>query len=134
MKNLLFKIFAGLLFVMAGSPTFAETEIPIENEAMIAGTWDEQGTARKLDGSMRSSKGVVWVIKGGKIEMQGLYDPQTDKNYNTEPVDFKIEKGKLYMALLGRPGKFKSFTLVEKTDNSMVLKGLSEGYIFLQKK
>ena len=98
----------------------------------VAGEWELQATARSLDGPKSEANKETWIIKNGKLEMKGLVKPRGDA-YDVPPMDVTYENGNMRIPVMGRAGKFRDYSLVEKNADGMVLKG-SEGYIFFKKK
>lgn len=129
MKKHLLKICSALILTMSA---FAAQALEINSEADVAGTWELQATARSLDGPQSGSNKETWIIQNGKLEMKGLVKPRGDA-YDVPVMDVSFESGKMRIPVMGRAGKFRDYTLEQKTADSMVLKG-SEGYLFFRKK
>ena len=120
----------GVLFLFSIFMSAANAETPIKSENDIAGSWLLESSANKLDGS-RVDRGETWIFKNGQLEKKGLTLARSG-TYDVPPMPFKIESGKLLVSVVGRPGKFTSFELVEKDENSMVLHSRSDGYLFFK--
>ena len=129
MKKNLIKIYSAVILLAIA---FSAQALEIKSEADIAGTWEQQATATSLDGPKSSSNKETWIIKNGKLEMKGFIKPRGEA-YDAPPLPISIEKGIMRVPVMGRAGKFRDYSLVEKSADGMVLKG-SEGYIFLKKK
>ena len=121
---------AVLLIGVSISATAAALEI--ENESQVAGTWLLESAAAKLEGS-RVSRGETWIIGNGKLEKKGLIMARSG-TYDVPPVPIKIESGKMMVSVVGRPGKFAEFELIEQSPDSMVLFAKSEGYLYFKRK
>ncbi|MGR8953291.1 MAG: hypothetical protein ACU83V_12885, partial [Gammaproteobacteria bacterium] len=73
----------------------------------------------------------TWVFKGGKLTILNI--PREGTHYDQQPVNYEIDNGKLKIPYVGRSG-FDTFSLVEKDDKSMTLKGkFGEHYYFVKK-
>ncbi|MGR8933235.1 MAG: hypothetical protein ACU837_02460 [Gammaproteobacteria bacterium] len=129
MKKHFLKICSALILTVTA---FTAHALEIKSEADVAGTWELQATARSLDGAQSSSNKEVWIIQNGKLEMKGLVKPRGDA-YDVPAMDVSFEDGKMRIPVMGRAGKFRDYTLEQKTEDGMVLKG-SEGYLFFKKK
>ncbi|MDD1631737.1 MAG: hypothetical protein LUP91_05955, partial [Methylococcaceae bacterium] len=73
----------------------------------------------------------TWVFKDGKVTI--LHIPREGTYYDQPPVPYEIEDGKLKVAIIGG-SRFDMFTVVEKDDKSMTLKGKFGGYYYFNKK
>jgi hypothetical protein len=110
----------------------ANAGVEIKNESEIAGSWYLESAAGKLDGS-RVDRGETWIIGNGQLEKKGLLMARSG-TYDVPPVPIKIESGKMLVPVVGRPGKFTAFEVIEKDADSMVLYASSEGYLFFKRK
>ena len=107
-------------------------------EAVLGSTQDLQGSW-KLDHTKKSLTSLdeikredTWEFKGDKVSI--LHIPRDGTYYDQLPVAFQVENAKLKISLLGRSDKFDEFTLVEKTDKNMTLKGkFGDVYYFVKK-
>lgn len=130
-KSFMISLFnAVFLFGLFASAAAAAVEI--KNEGEIAGSWLMESAAAKLDGP-RVSRGETWIIGNGQLEKTGLIMARSG-TYDVPPVPIKIESGKMLVTVVGRPGKFTDFEVIEKDGNSMVLYAKSEGYLFFTRK
>lgn len=131
MKNKLlpFLLTFSFLFCLSILPVYAE--IPIQSGGDIAGSWLLEYSSQKLNGS-KISRGETWLIANGKLEKKNIRLARSG-TYDVPPVDYKIEEGKLIVGRVGRPGKYTTYTLIERTDNTITLKEQTGGYLFFKR-
>ena len=114
------------LLLVASSNVFAEA---IKSAQDVAGTWLLEYTKKSAQDNDSKPMGITWVLKDQKLVIKDI--PQARGNpYDSAPVDYLIENGNLKVGVPGRAGKFDEYELVEKTDNSMVLKDPKFGTMF----
>jgi hypothetical protein len=120
--------------VLLGLSLFGSTvyaDVTLQSKEEVQGTWKLQSTKNSLTDKQAIEREDTWVFKDGKLTV--LHIPREGKYYDQPPVDYDVEDGKLKVALVGS-SRFDTFTLVEKDDNSMTLKGKYGGYYFFVKK
>jgi len=122
---------AAVLLVLSifGSTVYADVTLQSKDE--VEGTWKLQSTKNSLTDKQAIDREDTWVFKNGKVTI--LHIPREGKYYDQPPVDYDVEDGKLKVALIGN-NRFDQFTVVEKDDKSMTLKGKFGGYYFFVKK
>jgi hypothetical protein len=120
-------VLLGLL--MFGSAVYAD--VTLQSKEEMEGTWKLQTTKNSLTDKQTIDREDTWVFKDGKVTI--LHIPREGKYYDQPPVDYQIEDGKLKIALVGN-SRFDLFTVVEKNDKNMTLKGKFGGYYFFDKK
>ena len=114
------------LLLVTSSNVFAEA---IKSAQDVAGTWLLEYTKKSAQDNDSKPMGITWVLKDQKLVIKDI--PQARGNpYDSAPVDYLIENGNLKVGVPGRAGKFDEYELVEKTDNSMVLKDPKFGTMF----
>lgn len=114
------------LLLVASSNVFAEA---IKSAQEITGTWLLEYTKKSAQDNDSKPMGITWVLKDEKLVIKDI--PQARGNpYDSAPMDYLIENGNLKVGIPGRAGKFDEYELVEKTDNSMVLKDPKFGTLF----
>ena len=114
------------LLLVASSNVFAEA---IKSDQEIAGNWLLEYTKKSAQDNDTKPMGITWVLKDKKLVIKDI--PQARGNpYDSAPMDYLIENGNLKVGVPGRAGKFDEYELVEKTDNSMVLKDPKFGTLF----
>ncbi|MCI0732991.1 MAG: hypothetical protein L0Y38_04095 [Methylococcaceae bacterium] len=120
------------MFIFGLFASLAVAAVGIKNESEIAGSWLLESAAAKLGGP-KVSRGETWIIGNGQLEKTGLIMARSG-TYDVPPVPIKIESGKMLVPVIGRPGKFTEFEVIEKNADSMVLYAKSEGYLFFKQK
>ncbi|MDO9425082.1 MAG: hypothetical protein Q7T40_12955 [Methylobacter sp.] len=100
----------------------------------ILGSWFLEYTKKSPDSAETKAMGMTWVIDNSQLTQKDI--PQVRGNpYDAPAVDYIIEDGVLKVSILGRAGKFDVYSLVEKTDKTMVLKDNKYGtYMYFIKK
>lgn len=132
MKNKMTRIWVRLVVGWVLLIQAAYAEIPIQNDNEIAGSWLMESASQKLDGP-RVSRSETWTIGGGELEKTGLLLARSG-TYDVPPVDYQIKDGKLWLAVVGRSGKFDVFSLIERSTDAMILYGKSDGYLYFKRK
>ena len=123
-------MFLGLALTLGFTQTAMSADVGFQSEQDVNGTWLLEYT--KLSGKTKD-RGDTWVFNNGSLVMKDIPRTRGDK-YDSNPVDFKIEDGLLKISVLGRPGRYDVYTLVEKTANTMDLKSnLGEIFHFIKK-
>ena len=123
-----------LAAVFLGLSVFLSTvyaDVTLQSKEEVEGTWKLQSTKNSLTDKQAISREDTWVFKDGKVTI--LHIPREGTYYDQPPVAYDIEDGKLKVATVGS-SRFDLFTVVEKDDNSMVLKGKYGGYYYFSKK
>ncbi len=106
-------------------------DITLQTKQEVEGTWKLQSTKNSLTDKEAIPREDTWVFKDGKVTI--LHIPRDGKFYDQPPVNYEIEDGKLKIALVGN-SRFDVFSLVEKDDKNMTLKGKFGGYYYFVKK
>lgn len=100
--------------------------------ADIQGSWKLDHTKKSLTSTDELKREDTWEFKGDKVTI--LHIPRDGTYYDQMPVTYLLENGKVKISLLGRSDKFDEFSLVEKTDKTMTLKGkYGDAYYFIKK-
>ncbi|MDP1772598.1 MAG: hypothetical protein Q8L15_09970 [Methylobacter sp.] len=120
-----------LLFGLSSPAAFADTLV--SNKDLI-GSWFLEYTKKSPEDTEKKPMGMTWVIDNSQLTQKDI--PQVRGNpYDAPAVDYVIEGGVLKVSILGRAGKFDLYSLVEKTDTTMVLKDNKYGsYMYFIKK
>ncbi len=121
---------ATLLILLAFTGT-AYADITLQSTAEVEGTWKLDHSKNSLTDKDAVPREDTWVFKNGKVTI--LHIPREGKYYDQPPVNYEIDEGKLKVYLVGN-NRFDLFTLIEKDDNSMTLKGKFGGYYYFIKK
>jgi hypothetical protein len=112
-----------------GSAVYAD--VTLQSTAEMEGTWKLQTSKNTLTDKDPVTREDTWIFKDGKVTI--VHIPREGKYYDQPPVSYEIEEGKLKIALVGN-SRFDLFTVVEKDDKNMTLKGKYGGYYFFEKK
>jgi len=116
------------LFVMT---TVVYADITLQSKKEVEGAWKLQYTKNSLTDKASINREDTWIFKDGKVTI--LHIPRDGIFYDQPPVNCEIEDGKLKVALVGND-RFDVFSVVEKDDKSMTLKGKFGGYYYFTKK
>ena len=93
---------------------------PLTNEN-IQGSWKLEYTKKSEKSEELLPREDTWVFNNnGTVTIKHI--PREGSHYDQLPVNYEIENGKLKVALLGRSGKFDSFTVINKDEKNMILK------------
>ena len=112
-----------------GSAVYAD--VTLQSKEEVQGTWKLQSTKNSLNDKQAIDREDTWVFKDGKLTI--LHIPREGTYYDQPPVVYEVEDGKLKVAIIGS-GRFDLFTVVEKDDKNMILKGKYGGYYYFTKK
>jgi hypothetical protein len=108
----------GLFLLLSVSNVYAD--IALESDSQIRGTWRLEFSKKNQESTKVTERSDTWVIEGGILLMKGI--PHADGHpYDAQPVKYVVEDG-LFKVALGRPGRFDNYSLVSRTDDTMVLK------------
>ncbi len=118
MKKLRFAI-ALLGFSALTSQCFAD--VPLKSSEEIQGSWKLENTKKSASAQETIKREDTWTFNGGKVTITHI--PREGTFYDQAPVNYEVENGKLKISILGRSDKFDVFSLVEKDDKNMTLKG-----------
>lgn len=99
----------------------AWADIPLQSNEEVQGSWKLEYTKKSVSTTETIKREDTWTFKDGKVTITHI--PREGTFYDQSPVAYEIEGGKLKIAILGRPDKFDVFSLLEKNDKSMTLKG-----------
>jgi len=123
-----------LATVLLGLSVFASAvyaDVTLQSKEEVEGSWKLQSTKNSLNDKQAIDREDTWVFKDGKVTI--LHIPREGTYYDQPPVTYDIEDGKLKVAIIGS-SRFDMFTVVEKDDKSMTLKGKYGGYYYFNKK
>jgi hypothetical protein len=123
-----------LAAVLLGLSVFVSAvyaDVTLQSKEEVQGTWKLQYTKNSLTDKQAIDREDTWVFKDGKLTI--LHIPREGTYYDQPPVPYEIEDGKLKVAIIGG-SRFDLFTVVEKDDKSMTLKGKYGGYYYFNKK
>lgn len=120
-------LFLGLSLL--GSAVYAD--VTLQSKEEVEGTWKLQSTTNSLKDKQPIDREDTWVFKDGKVTI--LHIPREGTYYDQPPVDYEIVDGKLKISLIGS-SRFSLYTVVEKDDKNMTMKGKFGGYFYFIKK
>jgi len=122
---------ASILLALSAFASIAYADIPLESKDQIDGTWKLQYTKLSVTAKESIPREDTWVFKDGKIAILNI--PREGDHYDQKPQNFELEDGKIKVPYIGRSG-FDTFALVEKTADTMVMKGRFGEYYYFKKK
>jgi len=122
---------AAVLLVWSAFGSAVYADVALQSKEEVQGTWKLQYTKNSLTDKQAIDREDTWVFKDGKVTI--LHIPREGTYYDQPPVPYEIEDGKLKVAIIGG-SRFDMFTVVEKDDKSMTLKGKFGGYYYFNKK
>jgi hypothetical protein len=122
---------AAILLVLSAFTGTVYADITLESKNEVEGTWKLQSTKNSLTDKDSIERQDTWIFKDGKMTI--LHIPREGKFYDQPPVNYEIEDGKLKVAQVGNT-RFDVFSVVEKDDKTMTLKGKFGDYYYFIKK
>jgi hypothetical protein len=108
----------------------ARADVVLQSKDEIQGTWKLQTTKNSLTDRRPVTREDSWVFEAGKVTI--LHIPREGTYYDQPPVSYDVVDGKLKVEILGG-SRFDLFTVVEKDDKNMTLKGKFGDYYFFNK-
>jgi hypothetical protein len=129
MRKISLKLF--LLGFLIFTP-FVYADVALQSGNEIQGVWKLDHTKKSMASTDEIKREDSWEFKDGKVTITHI--PREGVFYDQLPVAYEIEDGKLKIAILGRSDKFDTFSLVEKNDKNMTLKGKFGDVYFFNKK
>ncbi len=128
MKNLSLAALILFLSALTGS---SYADIPLESKDQVQGTWKLDYSKNTATAKESIPREDTWAFKDGKLTITNI--PREGTHYDQAPIVYEIENDKLKIPYIGRSG-FDTFSLVEKNDKTMILKGkFGEHYYFTKK-
>ena len=116
------------LSLMTGS---VYADVDLKSKEDIQGAWKLEYTKNSASAKQTITREDTWVFKDGKVTIKNI--PREGTHYDQPPVNYEVEDGKLKIPYVGRSG-FDTFSLVEKDEKTMTLKGkFGELYYFSKK-
>ncbi len=99
----------------------------------IQGNWKLEYTKKSEKSEETFKRDDTWVFNNkGKVTIKHI--PREGGYYDQLPVDYEIEDDKLKIAILGRMGRFDTFSLISIDGKKMVLKArFGDIYQFIKK-
>lgn len=123
---------AAVLLALAFSTNVVLADIDLKSKEEVSGTWKLQSTKNtSSEKEAALPREDTWVFKDGKLTI--LHIPREGKYYDQPPVNYEVEEGKLKVSQVGS-SRLDFFSLVEKSENKMILKGKFGGFFYFEKK
>ena len=98
----------------------------------IQGSWTLEYTKKSEKSEETIKREDTWIFDNSTVTITHI--PRDGGYYDQAPVNYEIEGDKLKISILGRPGKFDSFSVVNKEENIMTLKArFGSIYQFIKK-
>jgi hypothetical protein len=114
-------IIATVFWGLAGVNNGVFADVSLQSNAEVQGNWTLDYTKKNVTTAETIKREDNWTFNDGKVTIKHI--PREGTFYDQSPVNFEVEGGKLKIAILGRPDKFDVFSLLEKDDKTMELKG-----------
>lgn len=108
-----------MVLLAMSSQSFADA--PLKSGEEVQGSWKLEYTKKSVNSQDTIKREDTWTFNAGKVTITHI--PREGTFYDQTPVNYEVENGKLKISLLGRSDKFDVFSLVEKDDKAMTLKG-----------
>ena len=131
-KILVKKIVLVIAFIgLSLSGNMAYADVALQSKEEVEGTWKLETTKNSKTDRHPIAREDTWVFKDDKVTI--LHIPREGTYYDQPPVNYAVENGKLKVDVLGG-SRFDMYTVVEKDDKSMTLKGkFGDFYAFSKK-
>ena len=110
---------------------YAET-IKLKDKSEIVGTWILEAVAPSIK-KTRIKENRVWEFRDDGIIAITGYNRKMGAN-SSQNVQYQIKNGNILTPQVGRPGKYLTYRVYEKSDTQMILKGGIEGFYFFKRK
>ncbi|MEQ1528676.1 MAG: hypothetical protein ABL925_05110 [Methylococcales bacterium] len=119
------------ILTLTGFALAVQADVSLQSKDEVQGTWKLMYTKNSLTDKQAIDREDTWVFKDGKVTI--LHIPREGTYYDQPPVSYDVEDGKLKVAIIGG-SRFDMFTVAEKDDKTMTLKGKFGGYYYFTKK
>ncbi len=105
---------------------------PLTNQN-VQGTWTLEYTKKSEKSEELLPREDTWVFNdNGTVTIKNI--PREGTYYDQLPVNYEVESDKLKVAILGRSGKFDTFSVINKDEKNMTLKArFGDIYQFIKK-
>ena len=133
-RNVMKKIYVAAILssvLVFSSNAYAEST-PLTHQN-IQGTWALEYTKKSEKSENLLPREDTWTFNdNGTVTIKHI--PREGGYYDQLPVNYEIAGDKLKVAILGRLGKFDSFSLINKDESNMILKArFGSIYQFIKK-
>lgn len=119
------------LLILSFFTSAVYADITLQSTKEVEGTWKLDHSKNFITDKDSVKREDTWVFKNDKVTI--LHIPRDGTYYDQPPVNYEIDDGKLKVYLVGN-SRFDLFTLVDKDDKNMTLKGKFGGYYYFIKK
>lgn len=123
---------ASMLLGLSLFATAVFAEVTLQSKDDVVGAWKLDHTKKNAASQEDIKREDTWTFKDGKVTITHI--PRDGIFYDQLPVVYEVEDGKLKISHLGRADKFDVFSLVEKDEKKMTLKGKFGDIYFFNKK
>lgn len=120
---------SGFLF-LALTSFHCNADIALKSASEILGTWKVKYTAPRINAEKRVGN-QIWDFRRDGTLVSTAKDKRAKGKFSVT-VRYEIKDGVILSNQPGRSRKIK-YTVVEKDDNSMILRGGMDGFLFLSK-
>jgi len=105
---------------------------PLTNQN-VQGTWTLEYTKKSEKSEELLPREDTWVFNdNGTVTIKNI--PREGAYYDQLPVNYEVESDQLKVAILGRSGKFDTFSVINKDEKNMTLKArFGDIYQFIKK-
>lgn len=128
MKHILL---ATVLVLCSTLASVVNADIALKSKDEIQGTWKADETKNSLNDRRPFKREDTWVFEGDTLTI--LHIPREGTYYDQAPQPYDIEDGKIKVMMVGS-SRFDLYTVVEKDDKHLVLKGKFGTYYYFSKK
>ncbi len=121
-------------FILLGLSIFGSVvyaDVPLQSKEEVNGIWKLQYSKNSLTDKQSISREDIWAFKDGKLTISHI--PREGAYFDQAPVDYEVEDGKLKVAIIGS-SRTELYTVVEKSEKNMTLKGKYGNHYFFDKK
>jgi len=119
-----------ILLGLSALGALAYADVFLNSTADIQGNWKLKTTKNSLNDRHPITREDSWEFKGDKVTITHIAREGTF--YDQPPVPYEVVDGKLKITVLGG-SRFELYTVVEKDDKNMTLKGKFGDYNYFIK-
>ncbi|CAG7856744.1 hypothetical protein MCAMS1_01349 [biofilm metagenome] len=120
-----------VLVIFSTLASVVNADIALKSKDEIQGTWKVDETKNSLNDRRPFKREDTWVFEGDNLTI--LHIPREGTFYDQAPQPYDIEDGKIKVMMVGS-SRFDLYTVVEKDDKHLVLKGKFGTYYYFSKK
>jgi hypothetical protein len=131
-KTKIISLLKPLLLATAFVPLLAVAEVQLKDASEVVGTWTLESVAPSLT-KAKIAENRTWVFGSNGVIVTSGFNRHFNRE-DTQQFNYAIVNGRISADIPGRPGKKEDFVVYEKTADTMILQGGSEGVYFFRKK